>query len=337
MKFRKKPLWLAIPFLSLLIVVFTNYSRVFADRQFFIEKFLICLAVTTSVWMVDVYIFEIISNKYPHFHQTYKRLVLTITSFIVCTFIVYIIDCYIICKIIFNKPLWYNFFENIRITYVVTTIVYVIYECIFFFHNWAKTIKYSEQLKKEHLITQYESLKNQINPHFLFNSLNTLSAIIPQDADKAVDFVQQLSSSYRYLLKMKDKELVMLEDELEFVDSYLFLIKTRYGQNIQIVINRDIQDCKNMLPPVSLQMLIENCIKHNVISKEKPLHIVMNIKEDCIEVQNNLQAKLNTEPSTGLGLENIKKRYSLYSHKEIEVEKTNTHFTVILPLLKIES
>jgi two-component system, LytTR family, sensor kinase len=336
MKIRWTRFLLFVPIISLAIIYFTTWDQVVNDAMLFIRQFFITSFITVTIWICDAWVFIWFTRMYPNYKDTFKRLLFTIPTFALCTLLVYAIDCYLLCTLIFKIPVFSKFGENIRLTYVVSSLVYITYECIFFFKNWEKTVLYAEQLQKEHTKAQYESLKNQINPHFLFNSLNTLSAIIPMDADKAVDFVHKLSNSYRYLLKMKERELVPLDDELEFMHAYLFLIKSRYGDNIRITIHEKIGDKTLLLPPVSLQMLLENCIKHNVISKDKPLNILIHIDQTSISIHNNLQPKQMPEPSTGLGLENIKKRYAVLSDKTVVVHKTTEYFEVILPLLNLE-
>jgi two-component system, LytTR family, sensor kinase len=291
--------------------------------------------VCTTIWIPSNYLYETLTLKYPDFRQTKTRLLYTFLGFILITSVVHFIDCYFICSIVLKQPFWENFLQNYKITLFVTGVVYIIHEAIFFYNNWKKALLYSEQLKKEHAQAQFESLRNQVNPHFLFNSLNTLSAIIPMDADRAVDFVHKLSNSYRYLLKMRESELVCLAEELEFANAYLFMIKARYGENIQIEMADNSTDKTLMLLPASLQILLENCIKHNVISKDRPLLVQVKIDDDKIEVQNNLQPKLAKDPSTGLGLENIKKRYQLLSDRQMQWQQTEVTFWVQLPLLKI--
>lgn len=336
MKIRWSRLLLLVPAISLGIILFTIWEQVVNDFSLFLRQFFITCFITATIWVCDAWVFIKFSRMYPNYKDTFKRLLFTIPTFALSTLLVYTLDCYFLCTVIFDLPVFSKFGENIRLTYVVSAMVYITYECIFFFKNWEKTVLYAEQLQKEHTKAQYESLKNQINPHFLFNSLNTLTAIIPMDADKAVDFVHKLSNSYRYLLKMKERELVPLDDELEFMHAYLFLIKSRYGDNIRITINEKIGGKASLLPPVSLQMLLENCIKHNVISKDKPLNIMIDIDQTSIIVRNNLQPKQMSEPSTGLGLENIKKRYAVLSDTTVMVNQTTEYFEVILPLLNLE-
>ncbi|MBO7337467.1 MAG: histidine kinase [Paludibacteraceae bacterium] len=190
--------------------------------------------------------------------------------------------------------------------------------------------------KNENLETQLQLLKQQISPHFLFNSLNTLRCIATDNNTKS--YITQLSNVYRYLLtnnKYKDEDLVFLKDELEFTNSYLYILKERFEDALDINININDETLYTQIPPLALQVLIENATKHNVISMDSPLCInIYNEGDDKLVVSNNLQAKLSSEDSLGIGLDNIKKRYQLLSDKEIEIIKTEKDFTVKLPLIK---
>jgi LytS/YehU family sensor histidine kinase len=195
-------------------------------------------------------------------------------------------------------------------------------------------LEYAERLKRENLSIQLEGLKNQISPHFLFNSLNTLAAIIPEDPMQSVEFVHKLSHTYRYLLEQKDKNLVELSTELDFIQSYYFLQRIRFGDNLRLTIELPEAYYTRKLPPLSLQLLIENAIKHNVISDQKPLCLSIGIDESGrLLVQNNLQPRLMVEPSTGIGLPNIESRYKHLEVGGMEVKQTDTLFSVYLPLL----
>ena len=184
--------------------------------------------------------------------------------------------------------------------------------------------------------SQLEGLKNQVNPHFLFNSLNTLTYLIPENADKSVHFVQQLSKVYRYILELKDKELISLEEELRFLDAYTFLLKERFGENLCVEIDIPDEFLNKNIIPLSLQILCENAIKHNIISSQKPLCLKVFIQnEDKLIVKNNLQKKNQEMNSTRLGLQNIKNRYRFFSEKEVEVIATQEEFVVVLPLIDV--
>lgn len=191
-----------------------------------------------------------------------------------------------------------------------------------------------EDLKREMLASQYTTLKNQISPHFLFNSLNTLTSLMYEDRDLASDFVTRLASSYRYILDNREHDLVTLKKELDFMDSFIFMMDVRHKKAVQIDLNIKVNTEKYLIPTLSLQMLVENALKHNLYSKEKPLKItISSIENDALVVKNNLQKRELKEETTGVGLKNIKKRYAFYTNKQVLVRKEEKLFEVIIPLL----
>lgn len=216
-----------------------------------------------------------------------------------------------------------------------------------FFHSWREAVKSEEKLKHEKLALQYEALKNQVNPHFLFNSLNTLTSLIGNDDEKATRFVKQLSNIYRYVLEHKDREIVPLETEMQFISNYIDLMKIRFGDNLKV--NYDIPKGKQYkVIPLSIQILIENTIKHNIVSSEKPLTIRISINnDDQLVVSNNLQKKSSIlkeedNPWERNGLKNIKLRYEYLSKGRFQVngsstepfpEELNGNFVVNVPLI----
>jgi len=189
------------------------------------------------------------------------------------------------------------------------------------------------RLEREELKAKVISLKNQLNPHFLFNTFGTLIDLIEENQNLAIEYVEELSSVYRYMLLSKDKILLPIEDEVEFINSYFFLQSKRFGKNLILEINIKDEVMHKLLPSLSLQLLVENAIKHNIISNEKPLVIKIYGDDDKIVVSNNLQMKTTLEESTGIGLNNIKERYFFYDKKEIEILSTEKIFTVKLPFL----
>jgi LytS/YehU family sensor histidine kinase len=194
----------------------------------------------------------------------------------------------------------------------------------------------AEEFKKLSIEAQFESLRNQISPHFLFNCLNALSNLVYKDANTSSHFIAQLSNVYRYLLSSQQLKIVSLQEELDFIDSYLFLIKIRFGENIAIVkdIATDVE--KFHIAPATLQMLIENAIKHNVVSGKAPLTIHIISRNGFITVTNNLQEKKVKEPSAYVGLKNIARRYEFLSSKPVEITKTDHDFIVKVPLVQLE-
>jgi two-component system LytT family sensor kinase len=206
----------------------------------------------------------------------------------------------------------------------------------FFIARLKKTEVEATKLKKANLEAQFEALRTQINPHFLFNCLNALSTLVYKDADVSAKFIGQLSNVYRYLLYNQDKRLVTLKQELEFLDSYVYLLKIRFGENIVITQNIIPENEKMFVPPAAVQMLIENAIKHNIVSSRNPLKIDIHSSNGTLEVKNNLQEKTQKEESTFIGLANIRKRYAFLIEKEVKIEKTTESFKVALPLIKVD-
>jgi hypothetical protein len=200
---------------------------------------------------------------------------------------------------------------------------------------WRQATLDKEKFEKESIAARYESLKSQVNPHFLFNSLNALTNLVYEDQDNAVKFIKQLSDVYRYVLDTRDREVVPIGDELSFLTSYLYLQQIRFGPKLRIE-NR-IQDHAFSITPLALQMLIENAIKHNVVSEDEPLTIKLYQENNYVVVENNLQVKRTSlEPSAGVGLENISKRYALLSDRKVIIERGEDFFRVSLPMLKID-
>ncbi|HSG67269.1 MAG TPA: sensor histidine kinase, partial [Bacteroidales bacterium] len=213
---------------------------------------------------------------------------------------------------------------------------------------WREVVRNEEALKREKLALEYEALKNQVNPHFLFNSLNSLSNLIGKDDEKASRFVKQLADIYRYVLEHKEKEVVSLETEMKFVGNYTELMKIRFGDNLRV--NIDLPGNINaQVIPLSIQMLVENAIKHNVVSRDMPLTIDIRMEEDNhLKISNNLQKKssiLREEVNDWEkhGLRNIRSRYEYLSESHFEVngsgdesfpDELNGNFVVTVPLIK---
>ncbi len=203
-----------------------------------------------------------------------------------------------------------------------------------FFNQWKLSLVEVERYKKESLEAQLEVLKGQINPHFLFNNLSVLSSLVYIDQDKAVEFINQFSKVYRYVIDSNNKELVALSTEMEFIQSYIFLLNIRFGKNINFNINVDKAYNSYLVPPMALEIILENTIKHNEASNEKPLYVEINTStQNYLTISNNLQLRHDVEPGSKLGLNNIKKRYLHYSEMPVIIEKNSDTFKVQIPLL----
>ncbi|MBC9935000.1 sensor histidine kinase [Chitinophaga qingshengii] len=205
---------------------------------------------------------------------------------------------------------------------------------IYYYTAWKEYQVQAERLKRENIQARYDALRNQIDPHFFFNSLSVLTNLVYKSPDLSADYITQLAKTYRYILDKKFENLVTVQTELDFLESYLFLMRIRHQQSIQFRI--DIDDKvrhKGMIPPVSLQLLIENAIKHNRFSSADPLVIEVKDEGDCLVVANRIRRKNSTEISSGIGLENIQKRYALISDHGIEVIQSDDLFIVKIPII----
>jgi len=195
----------------------------------------------------------------------------------------------------------------------------------------------NESLKKKNAESQFEVLKNQVNPHFLFNSFNTLRGIIQAKPIVAVDFVNNMSDVFRYSLKSTKENVVKLSEEIYFISAYLEILKERFGTKFKAAVDIDVSCYSYFLPPMSIQILVENALKHNIVSEQKPLQLfIRSVTEYQISISNNLQERKEQEPSMGMGLYNLNERYKYIAGLEIRVEKKEHEFVVIIPLLKHE-
>jgi sensor histidine kinase YesM len=201
--------------------------------------------------------------------------------------------------------------------------------------KWRKSLADLERFKKEKAEYQFEMLRMQVNPHFLFNSLNTLSSLIFHNPDMASVFIRKLSYVYRYVLETRSTIMLTLDEEMEFVNSYVYMLELRLHEKLTFIIDIDEKYLRHYIVPMTLQILIENAVKHNVASGKMPLKIHMYTDEnDYIVVRNRLQRKRTTRFSSGIGLENIRSRYRFIVDKQVEVVETENHFTVRVPLIE---
>ncbi len=226
----------------------------------------------------------------------------------------------------------------IKLNLIYGTLVNLLFHLVnaifYYFKEYKiKTIE-TEQLKRISAQAELQVIKSQINPHFLFNNLNVLSALVMQNNSEANKFIEAFSQVYRYILNNQENELVLLKAELEFIKPYIFLLEKRFSQGLKITVDIPEKYNNYFIIPASLQMLIENAIKHNVATKVKELHILLHANgNSTLEVSNNLQLREVVENSTEIGLQNIMKRYMLVAGKKVIVEQTQDTFKVILPLL----
>lgn len=220
----------------------------------------------------------------------------------------------------------------------VNLFLHCINAIIFYVNRYKEAQVEAEKMKKISLESKYEALKNQINPHFLFNSLNVLSTLVYKNQDLASEFIDKLSNVYRYLLNNQDKKLITLGEELEFIRSYTYLLKTRFQENLNFRMEISNESLSKQIPPASIQLLFENAIKHNIISKSNPLDIELSTNgEDYIYISNSYQPKpKGSVESNGLGLNNIRDRYKFFTNNEVLIKNDEKNFKVGIPLIVID-
>ncbi|MGA0559690.1 sensor histidine kinase [Larkinella sp. VNQ87] len=223
-------------------------------------------------------------------------------------------------------------FHDLLFAFLITMIGAAIYSSTDFFAYWRRELVRSETLEKEKALAQLATLKSQLNPHFLFNSLNTLASLTHQDPARARDCIQQLARVYRYVLENRDADLVPLQQELQFLTAYGNLLQARFGPALQIDPGNAVHS-SGYVPPLVVQMLVENAVKHNMVSIKKPLRIQVYREGDQLIVRNNRQPKIDQVYSSGMGLTNIQTRYSYLTDKQLSIQETTDWFTVKLPLL----
>lgn len=227
-----------------------------------------------------------------------------------------------------NRSFWTTWWFRLLSVIAVAAIVY------FFFRQRVKMVRRAEHSEREKIQLLYDALKNQVNPHFLFNSFNALLNIVEDDPKEASVMIKHLSQFYRKMTAYSLKELITLGEELELLNAYLFIQKKRYGTALQVNIDVDpVLKQSTLIPPLVLQLLAENAVKHNIINKERPLHIVLTAEDDMLVIKNNINPKLQDEQSEGVGLKNIRNRYRFLTKKIIVVTRTAKEFIVKLPLI----
>lgn len=224
-------------------------------------------------------------------------------------------------------------FRNYQFGIWVTLTIVIIFHFIYFYNEYQKNKLKEQKVIATTASAQFESLKNQIDPHFLFNSLNVLTSLIEEHPDNAQRFTVSLSKIYRYVLEQKDKELVTVTEELEFAQTYMDLLKMRFENSIHFEMPEDFNDQDAKVVPLSLQLLLENTIKHNAVSESRPLHIKITVEDNYLVVQNNLQKKEVLQTRKGVGLQNIVNRYDILTKRKVLIDQSSAFFKVKIPIL----
>jgi sensor histidine kinase YesM len=340
LSYSKKETLIAVIFLPPFAFVL-NYvmfgNDYFSNLRNFLLATILTFAIIVLTYVSCGMVAIMLSNRYPKYSQTFKRIsigmiayVAIMTAAISIIFWGYDYIGFLGYQLNKNQYAWcliVGIFCNILAT--------SLNEGVSFYEKWRKLVDEAENLKKENLQSQLEGLKGQVNPHFLFNSLNSLSSLISEDPQQAEKFLDEMSKVYRYLLRTNEEGLTTLNSEMDFIHSYFHMLKTRYGDGLDLETKIDGHYLNYQLPPLTLQMLVENAVKHNMILKNNPLKIlIMTTNSGRLIVSNNLQRKDRLVSSNRVGLTNIVNKYRLMKKEEISVRDDGKEFAVVVPLIQ---
>lgn len=293
------------------------------------------------VWEGASELFVRISQRAFNHRITYKLIVLCLSLVVYGLLASYVFGlCYAIFDILLfkNYEAWKSFtafsYDLIFGIFIFYLLLLAYNGIVYYYKSWKESQLNAEKLMRENIQAKYDVLKSQIDPHFFFNSLSVLTNLVYKSPDLAADYITQLAKSYRYILDKKFENLVSIKTELEFLDSYTYLIQIRHQNSIEFhrEISEDVQN-KGRIPPAALQMLVENAVKHNRFSVNDPLHVRIWNENDDLVVSNELKKRNGLRNSFGVGLENIYKRYELNSDRPIKITETNDQFIVRLPII----
>lgn len=291
-----------------------------------------------SLLFLNAYFFEILNKKYTWKDNAKQRLIIgaigsvavTMAGIVVLRFVSIVIFSRKSIEYFANDPNAINYYV---FSFVITLIVSLLFHAIYFYKALTESRVEEQQIVAKTETAKYESLKSQIDPHFLFNSLNVLTALISENPEQAEKFTTKLSKVYRYVLEQKNKDLIALDEELAFARTYMELLKMRFENGVIFEIPEKSSNSELKIIPLSLQLLLENSIKHNAASEDHPLIVTITESAGYLTVSNNYNPKTILEKGTKVGLKNIIERYQLLTLKKVEIEQNKTTFTVKLPLL----
>ncbi|MBC3847202.1 histidine kinase [Winogradskyella echinorum] len=306
-----------------------------------VNEFLIYFSIyqlyTFVLSYVNTLVFNFLEKRKFGNYEIVKRIAFGVLGSTVVTLITIFILRVFVEVVIFGESFdhfvthqsWSGYSFGLWVTLTIVTVFYVIY----FYNRYQKNKIKEQKVIAGAASAKFDALKNQLDPHFLFNSLNVLTSLIEENPDAAQKFTTSLSKVYRYVLEQKNKELVTVDEELKFARTYMSLLKTRFEDSIIFEIPDKASNPESRVVPLSLQLLLENAVKHNMVTSSKPLHIKIYEDKGHLVVMNNLQPKQIVKKSSGVGLENIKQRYSLLSDRKVIINQRAKDFAVAIPML----
>ncbi|MFB9076823.1 histidine kinase [Flavobacterium procerum] len=325
-----------IVFLFTFLIRFATYGLEVFQKNLFIY-FFYCMLYSVVLYIVNAALFELLDRVFKEDRFSPRRIsVGFVSSFFVSLFVIFILRLF--TEVVIEQKTIISFLANESAadyvsSSILTFIVLLVFHSLHFYKLYQENKVTQQKIIAGTANAKFESLKNQIDPHFLFNSLNVLSSLIEENPDNAQRFTTSLSKIYRYVLEQRDKELVSVEDELSFAKTYMNLLKMRFENSLFYEVPTAGINPDAKVVPLSLQLLLENTVKHNVVSEQKPLHIRIFIEKDYLVIQNDFQKKEVLRDRKGVGLQNIVDRYGIVTKRKVIVEQDEKNFTVKIPIL----
>lgn len=323
-------------FLVLLLIRLILGNTIAFDYSL-LSNFCFTMLYGLSLYFANAFLFVYLDGVFAVERFVKKRIIIGfLASFFISVLVIFLLRIFedvFIKGVLFSQFISKESLSNYLVAIILTFFVTLAFHAFYFYKAYNESKVKEQKVIAGTANAKFESLKNQIDPHFLFNSLNVLSSLIEENPVNAQRFTTSLSKIYRYVLEQKDKELVTVQEELTFAKTYMNLLKMRFENSISYELPEDLNNDEAKVVPLSLQLLLENTIKHNVVSEQKPLHIKIYIVDNYLIVENNLQIKEVLQDRRGVGLQNIVNRYALISERRVLIEENADCFKIKIPIL----
>lgn len=329
--------WVSMPFITFALSYILYGDRLFHEIEVWLVAFPIIYGLGYLSWLAHAVYDHELRTRFPSLTETRKRIyykfavnLLIMTPSVLMIFFVFH-GFHILGYSIQRDDLIYGYLTGLCVNIIFESL----WEVMYIIEKYKEAAAEKEMIEQRQLQQEFDNLKQKVNPHFLFNSFNTLSSLISENKDQAVKFLDELSKVYRYLLRNNESGMSTVEQETNFIRSYSKLLKTRFGDGFKMDLHIN-PVCKDKeMPSLTLQLLVENAVKHNIISKQRPVHVVISSKAaGYLTVENNLNKKTkSSSETTGIGLANIREKYRLLHREDIEVKETADTFKVTIPLI----
>ena len=326
----------SMPLIALVVNLILFEERLWTDAKVWWFSMPLIFVIGIISWYTHIVYDDWTERKYPSLRQSRQRITMKIlvVIFIMMPSIAFIFLLYNYFHILGYQLKMEHLPKGMLVGVCVNIIFETLYEADYVFNKYKESIAEKEALQQLSVHQEFDTLKNQVNPHFLFNCFNTLSSLITVDKERAEIFLNDLSKVYRYLLRNNAESTGTVENEIKFIESYFKLLQTRHGDAVQMNVQVDKQYNNYILPSLSLQLLVENAVKHNALSKSRPLVIdIFSTAGNKIVVSNNLQRRAVKAASNGVGLQNIKAKYELLKQPGFQIIEDGKNFTAVLPVI----